>query len=333
MHLSGNKFRINYILINGDTMITNIMVSLGGNAILKHSDKGTAEEQLENTRKTSDVIVKLLKNDYHIAITHGNGPQVGDILLVYDRSKDTIPPMPLDVCVAQTQGMIGYMLQISLQNALKDSGIEKTVVSIITQTMVHQEDLLLQKPSKPIGPFYTALEASKYREQTDWTIVEDSGRGYRRVVPSPLPIGFVEQYSIKSLFDSGDVVIAAGGGGIPVIEKKDGNFQGIEAVVDKDHTAALLASLLNTEILLILTDVDKVALNYGKPDQKDLDHLTINEAKKYLNLGFFPSGNMGPKIESTINFLENGGKKAIITSIENVFDALEGVAGTIITPN
>ena len=302
-------------------MTTNIMVSLGGNAILKHSDKGTAEEQLENTRQTSNVIVKLLENDNHICLTHGNGPQVGDILLAYDRSKETLPPMPLDVCVAQTQGMIGYMLQISLQNSLKTSVIEKSVVTIITQTIVHQQDPLLKKPSKPIGPFFTALEASKCREETDWTLIEDSGRGYRRVVPSPLPIGFVEQYSIKSLFDSGDLVIAAGGGGIPVIEK-DGMFQGIEAVVDKDHTAALLASLLDVEILLILTDVDKVAINYGKPDQEDLDHLTIKTARKYLNEGYFPSGNMGPKIESTIDFLENGGKKVIITSIENVFDAL-----------
>jgi carbamate kinase len=241
--------------------------------------------------------------------------------------------MPLDVCVAQTQGMIGYMLQISLQNALKDVGIEKSVVTMVTQTIVHQEDPLLQKPSKPIGPFYTALEAHKCREETNWTIVEDGGRGYRRVVPSPLPIGFVEQYSIKSLFDNGDLIIAAGGGGIPVIKKENGMLQGIEAVVDKDHTAALLASLLNVEILLILTDVDKVAINYGKPDQEDLDHLTLDEAKKYLSEGFFPSGNMGPKIESTIDFLENGGKKAIITSIENVFDALNGVACTTITPN
>ena len=309
------------------------MVSLGGNAILKHSDKGTAEEQLENTRQTSNLIVKLLENDYHICLTHGNGPQVGDILLAYDRSKETLPPMPLDVCVAETQGMIGYMLQISLKNSLKTSGIEKSVVTIVTQTMVHKQDPLLQKPSKPIGPFYTALEASKCREETDWTLIEDSGRGYRRVVPSPLPIGFVEQYSIKSLFDSGDLIIAAGGGGIPVIENEDGMLQGIEAVVDKDHTAALLASLLNVEILLILTDVDKVAINYGKPDQQDLDHLTVEQAKKYLNEGFFPSGNMGPKIESTIDFLENGGKKAIITSIKNVFDALDGVEGTTITFN
>jgi carbamate kinase len=320
-------------LQDGDKLTTNIMVSLGGNAILKHSDKGTAEEQLENTRQTSNVIVRLLENDYHICLTHGNGPQVGDILLAYDRSKETLPPMPLDVCVAQTQGMIGYMLQISLKNSLKTSGIEKSVVTIITQTMVHQQDPLLQKPSKPIGPFYTALEASKCREETNWTLIEDSGRGYRRVVPSPRPIGFVEQYSIKSLFDNGDLIIAAGGGGIPVIENEEGMFQGIEAVVDKDYTAALLASLLNVEILLILTDVDKVAINYGKPDQEDLDHLTVEMARKYLNEGFFPSGNMGPKIESTIDFLENGGKKAIITSIENVFDALDGVAGTTITPN
>ena len=247
-------------------LTTNIMVSLGGNAILKHSDRGTAEEQFENTRKTSDIIVKLLENDYHIALTHGNGPQVGDILLAYDLSKETLPPMPLDVCVAQTQGMIGYMLQLSLQNSLKNSGIEKSVVTIVTQTMVHQDDPLLKKPSKPIGPFYTALEASKCREETDWTIIEDSGRGYRRVVPSPLPIGFVEHYSIKSLFDNGDLIIAAGGGGIPVIRKENGILDGIEAVVDKDHTAALLASLLDVEILLILTDVNKVAINYGKPD-------------------------------------------------------------------
>ena len=314
-------------------LTTNIMVSLGGNAILKHSDRGTAEEQFENTRKTSNVIVKLLENNYHIGLTHGNGPQVGDILLAYDLSKETLPPMPLDVCVAQTQGMIGYMLQLSLQNSLKNSKIEKSVVTIVTQTMVHQDDPLLKKPSKPIGPFYTALEASKCREQTDWTIIEDSGRGYRRVVPSPLPIGFVEHYSIKSLFDNGDLIIAAGGGGIPVIRKENGILEGIEAVVDKDHTAALLASLLDVEILLILTDVDKVAINYGKPDQEDLDSLTVEMAKKYLNEGFFPSGNMGPKIESTINFLENGGKKVIITSIENVFDALEGISGTTITPD
>ncbi len=314
-------------------MTTNIMVSLGGNAILKHSDKGTAQEQLDNIRQTSNIIVELLEKNYHIALTHGNGPQVGDILLAYDLSKKILPPMPLDVCVAQSQGMIGYMLQISLKNALKNSEIEKSIVTIVTQTLVHQEDPLLKKPSKPIGPFYTAMEASKNRKERGWVIVDDSGRGYRRVVPSPLPIGFVEESSIKSLFNEGELIIAAGGGGIPVVKMEDGTFQGIEAVVDKDHTAALLASLIGAEILLILTDVDKVALDYGKPYQQNLDHLTIPMAREYLKNGYFPPGNMGPKIESTIDFLENGGKKAIITSLENVFDALDGEAGTTITLN
>jgi len=309
------------------------MVSLGGNAILKHSDKGTANEQLENIKHTSKIIVGLLEKDCHIGLTHGNGPQVGDILLAYDLSKETLAPMPLDVCVAQSQGMIGYMLQISLQNALKKSEIEKSVVTIITQTLVHHEDPHLKKPSKPIGPFFTAMEASKNRKERGWVISDDSGRGYRRVVPSPLPIGFVEESSIKSLFDEGELVIAAGGGGIPVIKNRNGIFQGIEAVVDKDHTAALLASLIGAEILLVLTDVDKVALNYGKPNQKDLDHLTVSKAKEHLKNGHFPSGNMGPKIESIIDFLENGGKKAIITPLENVFDALNGKAGTTITLN
>ncbi len=312
-------------------MTGKMLISLGGNAILKHTDRGTSEEQFENTRHTSNVIVKLIEMGYHLALTHGNGPQVGDILLAYDISKDTLPPMPLDVCVAQTQGMIGYMLQLSLLNALKDAKIEKPIVTILTQTLVHQEDPRLKIPSKPIGPFYTAMEASKLRKEKNWAVVDDSGRGYRRVVPSPLPIGFIEESSIKSLFDNGELVIATGGGGIPLIEKENGNFQGLEAVVDKDHTSALLASILGVEILLILTDVDRVALNYGKSYQEDLDHLTVSEAKEHLKNGYFPPGNMGPKIESSINFLENGGKKAIITSIENVFEALKGNAGTLIT--
>jgi carbamate kinase len=314
-------------------MTEKILISLGGNAILKHTDRGTAKEQFENTRQTSNIIVKLIKNGYHIALTHGNGPQVGDILLAYDLSKDTLPPMPLDVCVAQTQGMIGYMLQLSLLNALNEAKIEKSVVTILTQTLVHQEDPRLKIPSKPIGPFYTAMEASKLRREKDWVFIDDSGRGYRRVVPSPLPIGFIEESSIRLLFEKSELVIASGGGGIPIIEKENGNFQGLEAVVDKDHTSALLASVIGAEILLVLTDVDRVALNYGKSYQEDLDHLTVSMAKEHLKSGYFPPGNMGPKIESSIDFLENGGKKVIITSIENVFEALNGNAGTIITLN
>jgi carbamate kinase len=312
-------------------LVTKILVSLGGNAILKHTDKGTAEEQFLNTAKTGQILVDMIKEGYHIVLTHGNGPQVGDILLAYDISKDTLPPMPLDVCVAQTQGMIGFMLQISLKNIIKKEKIEKSIVTILTQTIIHRDDPLLNKPSKPIGPFYTELEAEKLKKNHDWVIVEDSGRGFRRVVPSPLPVGFVEESSIKTLYEEDKFVIACGGGGIPVMENEYGVFRGVEAVVDKDHTSALLASKIGVEVLLILTDVEKVALNYGSPDQMDLDHLTIEEARMYLDDGHFPSGTMGPKIESTIDFIENGGKKVVITSIENSLKALKGKAGTTIT--
>ena len=314
-------------------MTEKILVSLGGNAILKHTDKGTAEEQFKNVRETSNIIVELLRAGHHIALTHGNGPQVGDILLSYHLSRETLPPMPLDVCVAQSQGMIGYMLQISLQNALKEAKIVKSAVTIITQTVVHRDDPQLKKPSKPIGPFYTAMEASKLRKEEGWTVVDDSGRGYRRVVPSPLPIGLLEESSIKSLFEDGVLVIASGGGGIPVTEDDNGNLQGLEAVVDKDYTASLLASIIDADILLVLTDVDNVAINYGKHNQRDLNHITLGLAREYLKKGYFPSGTMGPKIESSIHFLENGGKKAIITSLKNVSDALKGHAGTLITQN
>ena len=217
MRLEDTKIKLNILIIYiiiyikfifigkfGVIMTVNILVSLGGNAILKHTDKGTAEEQLKNTKQTSNIIVDLIREGYHIILTHGNGPQVGDILLSYDLAKEILPPMPLDVCVAQSQGMIGYMLQISLKNSLKDKNMEKSVVTILTQTLVHQDDPRLKIPSKPIGPFYTAKEASKFRER-DWSIVEDSGKGYRRIVPSPLPIGFIEESSIKSLYEKGGI--------------------------------------------------------------------------------------------------------------------------------
>lgn len=308
-----------------------MLVSLGGNAILKHTDKGTAEEQFSNTAKTSQVLVNMLKENYHVVLTHGNGPQVGDILLAYDISRDTIPPMPLDVCVAQTQGMIGFMLQLSLENSLIKENMKKSIVTILTQTIIDKNDPQLNNPSKPIGPFYNADEAEKLRKNHDWVIIDDSGRGYRRVVPSPLPVGFVEESSIKTLYNEDNFVIACGGGGIPVMKNEQGNYEGVEAVVDKDHTSSLLASKIGAEVLLILTDVEKVAINYGKQNQESLDHLSVQKAKNYLDDGHFPPGTMGPKIESTINFIEAGGKKAIITSIENSIKALNGQAGTTVT--
>ncbi len=307
----------------------NMLVSLGGNAILKHTEKGTAKEQFENVRKTSEYIVELISEGYHIALTHGNGPQVGDILLAYDYAKDYLPPMPLDVCGAQSQGMIGYMFQLSLKNILKEWGIDKSVVTILTQTLVHPEDPQFENPSKPIGPFYTALEADQLRREKNWTIENDSGKGFRRLVPSPIPLGFVEEGCIKTLYDSGDLVIASGGGGIPVT-LTDGRLKGIECVIDKDYAASLLATLIEAEILLILTDVEKISLYYGTPREEGLDHLSKSEALKYLGEGHFPPGSMGPKVKSAIDFLDYGGKKVVVTSLESALDALKGNTGTTI---
>lgn len=308
----------------------NMLVSLGGNAILKHTELGTAKEQFENIKKTSEYIVELIYEGYHIALTHGNGPQVGDILLAYELAKDTLPPMPLDICGAQSQGMIGYMLQLSLKNVLKKYEIDKSVVTILTQTLVHPEDPQLKNPTKPVGPFYTALEAAKLRKERNWTMINDSGRGFRRLVPSPFPLGFIEEECIKTLFNEGNLVIASGGGGVPVIRKDNEMIQGIECVIDKDHAASILATLIDAEILLILTDVEKISLFYDTPQQKDLDHLTKSQAIQYLKEGHFPPGSMEPKVKSAINFLDNGGKKVVITSLKKAMDALRGDAGTII---
>ncbi len=307
----------------------NMLVSLGGNAILRHTEKGTAAEQFENVEKTCEYIVKLMGEGYHLALTHGNGPQVGDILLAYEAAKDTLPPMPLDVCGAQSQGMIGYMFQLSLSNMLKERGIHKYVVTILTQTLVHPDDPQLVNPTKPVGPFYTALEAAKLRSEKGWTIENDSGKGFRRLVPSPIPTGFVEEECIKTLYETGDLVIASGGGGIPVT-LKNGELHGIEGVVDKDYAASLMAALIEAEVLLILTDVEQISLYYGTPRQKELDHLTRSQALQYLREGHFPPGSMGTKVKSAIDFLDDGGKKVVVTSLESALSALNGDAGTTI---
>jgi len=311
-------------------MTERVLVALGGNAILKHKDKGTSEEQFENIRETCKNLMVLFKEGYRIAITHGNGPQVGDIILKNDLAQDTLPPMPTDVCGGESQGMIGYMLQQCMRNELKSAGLDIPVATVLTQTLVDKDDSDFKNPTKPIGPFYTAMEASNLREQKGWTIIDDSGRGYRRVVASPNPIALIENEAIKNLFDDGIVVIASGGGGIPVVADENGMLRGVEAVIDKDLAAAIFAKLIGAEILLILTDVEKVALNYGRPDQKDLDDMTIADARKYASEGQFAPGSMGPKVESAIRFIESGGDKAIIASIEGALDALQGRAGTTI---
>ena len=307
-----------------------VLVALGGNAILKYKEEGTAQEQLKNVRTSCRILARLIKADFHIAITHGNGPQVGDILLRNEMAKGVLPPMPLDFCGAESQGMIGYMLQQCLMNELRPLGAEKPVMTILTQTLVDKEDPAFDKPSKPIGPFYSAQEAAQLRESKGWTVEESKGKGFRRLVPSPRPISILEGRSIKDLFENGYVVIACGGGGVPVIER-GGDIEGVEAVVDKDHSAAVLANLIGACSLLILTDVDAVYLDYGKTEQRPIQEMTVSQASEWMDQGQFQPGSMGPKVESAIEFVNHGGKRAIITSMENASDALAGKAGTTIT--
>jgi carbamate kinase len=309
-----------------------VLVSLGGNAILKHGQKGTAEEQEANVQNTAKHLAAILRRGERMAITHGNGPQVGNILLQNEIAKETLPPMPLDVCGAESQGMIGYMLQRALRSEIESGGPNVPVTTIVSQTLVDAEDPAFRNPTKPVGPFYTAIEARQLRESKGWHIISDSGRGYRRVVPSPTPLDILEKETIIRLFESGTVVISVGGGGVPVIRNRNGKLRGVEAVLDKDRTAALLAKILGVETLLILTDVERVFVNYGKPDQRALDRMTVQECRKYLAEGQFPAGSMGPKIESAVSFLsDSSGRKVGIASLEMAEEALKGSAGTTIT--
>jgi carbamate kinase len=307
------------------------VVALGGNAI-GTTGKEDIHEQFANTRKSLVGIVELIKEGYNLAITHGNGPQVGNALLRVERTMDAIPALPLGVIVADTEGGMGYMIEQSLQNRFFQEGIPRKVVTIVTQVIVNRDDPSIKNPTKPIGPFYTKEQAERLAKRYHWIVREDSGRGFRRVVPSPIPREIVEKDVIKSLVASGVIVIAAGGGGAPVYIEDDGAFEGVDAVVDKDRASAILAQNIGAEILVILTTVDKVCLNYKKPDEKPLSWISLSDAKRYLSEGHFPPGSMGPKIEAAIQFLESGGGQVVITSLELVKDALEGKTGTKIIP-
>jgi carbamate kinase len=311
------------------------VIAIGGNAILEADETGSAHSQFENIRLTSQHIVNMVKNGFKVVITHGNGPQVGHILLRNEIAEGIAPVMPMDVCVAESQGQIGYMIQQSLLNELVKLGILSCVSSIITQVVVSPEDDAFENPTKPIGPYYPEGEAERLAKEKKWTMMEDKARqGYRRVVPSPEPIEIVESEIIKKLIaknDEKDIIIAAGGGGVPVFKTENG-YTGAEAVVDKDMASQVLASSINADILIMLTDVAQVAINFGSPKQENLTQLNVTEAKKYLAQGHFPPGSMGPKIVSAIRFLEKGGQKVIITTPENLEDSLEEKAGTSIIP-
>jgi carbamate kinase len=308
-----------------------VTIALGGNAILRRGGGGSAEEQFSHIRATAKELVHLVEDRDKILITHGNGPQVGDILVQNEAAKDLVPQMPLDICGAESQGMIGYMLQQALRAELDGAGMDLPVVTVLTQVLVDPEDPAFRRPTKPIGPFYSRQEASRIMKEKGWEMVEDSGRGYRRVVPSPEPKEIIERETISRLFRSGALVIAAGGGGIPVVRKKGSGLRGVEAVLDKDRTAALLASTAKTKVLLILTDVDGVYLDYGGPGKRRLDTLDVKACERYLAEGQFPPGSMGPKVESAVTFVKAGGERAVIASLEQAEDALAGKAGTTIT--
>ena len=307
-----------------------LVLAVGGNALLRVGDNGTAEEQFKRARETAENIFPVF-NEYKVVVTHGNGPQVGAILLQNENSKNIVPPMPLDVCGAMSQGEIGYFLGQSFHNVFDEKGMKKEIVTVLTRVLVDENDPAFKNPTKPIGPFYTEEEAKKLAKERGWTVIEDSGRGWRRVVPSPDPLEIIEKNIIRKIIDSGYVAIAVGGGGIPVI-RKNGSLIGVEGVIDKDLASATLGKDIRADKLFILTSVDRVYLNFGTEQQRGIEEMNVSEAKKYMEEGHFRKGSMYPKILAAIRFLKSGGKSVLITSPEKVKDSMDGKSGTWIYP-
>ncbi len=308
------------------------VIAIGGNSLIKDKKHQSVEDQYLAAHETCRHIAGLIEQGWNVVISHGNGPQVGFILRRSELSRHELHEVPLDACGADTQGAIGYALQQNLYNQFKQRGIKKNAVTVVTQVEVAPSDPSFQNPSKPIGSFMDE-ETARQRAADGWDVVEDAGRGWRRVVASPQPVRIVEQETIKRLIEADTVVIAVGGGGVPVVADAAGNLRGVAAVIDKDYASALLAGEINADLFIISTAVEKVALNYGQPNQQWLDHLTVAQAKSYLAAGgHFAKGSMAPKIQACINFLERGGQRAIITNPENIARAVAGQTGTHITP-
>jgi len=308
------------------------VVAVGGNALILDKNHQTVQDQYAAAVRTMKHIADMILDGWDVVITHGNGPQVGFILRRSELAAHELHEVPLDYCGADTQGAIGYMFQQALFNEFKNRGIAKQAATVITQTIVDKNDQAFQNPSKPIGSFMDEAHAKEKQENEGWTMVEDAGRGWRRVVPSPIPQTIVEADAIRSLIDHGYVVVAVGGGGIPVIQEEDGSLIGIEAVIDKDFGSAILASMIEADLFLISTAVEKVALNFNKPDQQFLDQMTVAEAQKYIEEGHFAKGSMLPKMEAILKYMRSGGKKALITDPEHIKEALDGKTGTWILP-
>ncbi len=312
--------------------MSKVVLAIGGNAIIKEGQKGTIEEQQQNIIESGKPVLDLIEQGHTVVITHGNGPQVGNTLIRGEMAKSAVPEYPLDVLDAETQGNLGYLIQQAFTNEMAARNINKTVATVVTQSVVSKDDPAFDNPTKPIGPFYSKEEMEKIVAERNLTFVEDSGRGYRRVVASPKPTKIVEKEAIEAMLEKDIVVVTAGGGGIPVTEN-NGQLQGVEAVIDKDFASALLAADINADYLFILTGVEQVAINFGTPNQQNLLEMTVEEALRYMEEGQFPKGSMGPKIEAAILFLQKGGKNVIITSIDKLQDALEGKTGTRIVMN
>ncbi len=315
-------------------MVKRVLVALGGNAIKQPDEKGTFEEQMKNVEIASSQIAQLVRRGYNLVITHGNGPQVGNLAIQQEAAMDQVPPQPLVVLGAMTQGQIGYMMQQNLHNILDGDG--KQVATVVTQVLVSEKDPDFEDPTKPVGPFYTEEVAKKLATERSWVVkkVKPSGdKIWRRVVPSPDPLAIVEAKAIKTMVDAGMIVIASGGGGIPVFRNSKGMLEGVDAVIDKDRAGAKLAEEVASDIFLILTDVEYAMMDYGKPTQSPIRNMSVAEAKKRLAEGHFGAGSMGPKVEAALGFVERGGEQSVITSLAKAVDALEGKTGTHITPN
>jgi carbamate kinase len=301
---------------------------LGGNAIIRRGEEGNIAQQFSNTQKALEGVLELIRRGYRLVITHGNGPQVGNLFLMVESTRDFIPELPLGVCVADTQSQIGYMIQQSLKNCLIRAGHDRQVTTLITQVVVDKRDPYIDTPKKPIGPFYSEEKAQEIEREYHWKVVGDSERGYRIVVPSPEPLQIVELPMIQSLLENDVIVIASGGGGIPIVIEDDHTFEGVDAVVEKDLSAGLLARELQADLFILLTGVDRVAINFNTPEEETFEQLRIVEALKYLEQGQFPHSTMGPKIKAAIDFLRTTEGEALITSPNKLIDALDGKNGT-----
>jgi len=315
--------------LNGKSAV----IALGGNAITQPGVEDTIANQFANTRQSLDGIVDLAKAGYKLAISHGNGPQVGNAILRVELARGKAPILPLGICVADTGGGMGYMIEQSLQNRLRQEGLDRRVVTIISQVIVDRNDPQIVHPTKYIGQFYTEQEAHRFAKERNWIMKPDANRGWRRVVPSPQPLSVVESETIKTLVEQGTIVVTVGGGGAPVYIDDNGNYEGLDAVIDKDLASAVLGRDINSEFLIILTSVEKVAINFGTPDEQYLDTISISQARKYYDEGHFPPGSMGPKIRAAMQFIQDGGKEVIITSIENAGRTLDPEVGTRIRPD